>query len=193
MNDPWVTVALLGVVIFGFAWLIPSRRAEDRAQGGSDPAYEQLLEELETENRELLDAVAKFKQEQDQTIQSMVKQIGDLQRRMQEMAEEQTAANLMPTTAVTHVPATEADAASAIAEQSQADQPASPPMTAQQQVPSITETVSLPTSINERYAGLLSLYRKGKSIEQIAKSSGMNKGEVQLILQLARREEEQLA
>ena len=33
------------------------------------------------------------------------------------------------------------------------------------------------------------MHEKGKSVEQIAKATGMNKGEVQLILQLARREE----
>jgi hypothetical protein len=50
-----------------------------------------------------------------------------------------------------------------------------------------------PTSIRGRYPELLELYDKGRSVEQIAKAMGLNKGEVQLILQLARREEEQHA
>jgi DNA-directed RNA polymerase specialized sigma24 family protein len=37
------------------------------------------------------------------------------------------------------------------------------------------------------------MHDKGRSIEQIAKAMGINKGEVQLILQLVRREEQQHA
>ncbi|MBO9597655.1 MAG: hypothetical protein J7559_07540, partial [Cohnella sp.] len=50
-----------------------------------------------------------------------------------------------------------------------------------------------PTSIRGRYPELLALHDKGRSVEQIAKALGLNKGEVQLVLQLARREEEQHA
>jgi len=191
--DPWVAIVLLGAVIFGFAWLIPSRQAEG-ARGGSDPAYEQLLEELETENRELLDAVAKFKQEQDQTIQNMARQMGDLQRQIQAMAAEQAAAKRMPPASSAQVPSADEAAVAAVAPSTpSAVSPAATSDPSPEQHPSTADPVILPTSIRERYAGLLNLHRKGKSIEQIAKSSGMNKGEVQLILQLARREEEQLA
>jgi hypothetical protein len=45
-------------------------------------------------------------------------------------------------------------------------------------------------TITERYAELFDLYRQGKSIEFIAKKIGMNKGEVILIIDLAKQGEE---
>lgn len=188
--EPWITVALFGVAIFGFAWLTPARRQEDRDRGGSDPAYDQLLEEFETENRELLEAVTKFKQEQDETVKNLVKQIQVLEQQMNEMSAERQAG------AGAAVAAETADAAAPA--EPPAELPAKRPSTA----PASSETpaeappiaaAAAPIPIRERYAGLLAQHRSGRSIEQIAKSAGMNKGEVQLILQLARREEEQLA
>jgi len=180
---PWVTVALLGIAIFGFAWLTPARRQEE-AGGSSDPAYDQLLEELETENRELLDAVTQFKQDQDETVKNLAKQIQALEQQMNAMSE------IRPTAA----------SVAASSEPSLPDPivpPSGTPQAEPSSIPNVpTTTVSVssaaPAPIRERYADLLTQHRKGRSIEQIAKSAGMNKGEVQLILQLAKREEEQL-
>lgn len=47
--------------------------------------------------------------------------------------------------------------------------------------------------IRSRYPGLFALHDAGKSVEYIAKKTGMNKGEVMLILQLAKREEQHRA
>lgn len=44
-------------------------------------------------------------------------------------------------------------------------------------------------SIKYRYAELFELYEQGKSIDLIGKSVGLQRGEVQLILQLAKQEE----
>lgn len=55
--------------------------------------------------------------------------------------------------------------------------------------PEPDDTVSKENSIHNRYAELFSLYEAGKSIEFIAKKFGKNKGEVQLIIQLAKQEE----
>ncbi|MNC80265.1 hypothetical protein D3C75_1330060 [compost metagenome] len=41
----------------------------------------------------------------------------------------------------------------------------------------------------DRYPELFELYGKGKSIDMIAKTMGLQRGEVQLILQLAKKEE----
>ncbi|MNG03181.1 hypothetical protein D3C84_862490 [compost metagenome] len=44
-------------------------------------------------------------------------------------------------------------------------------------------------SIRDRYVELFELYDQGKSIEAVARKLGMNKGEIQLIIQLAKQEE----
>jgi hypothetical protein len=48
----------------------------------------------------------------------------------------------------------------------------------------------LENDIKNRYGSIFELYDQGKSIEYIAKKTGMNKGEIQLIIQLARQEEQ---
>jgi DNA-directed RNA polymerase specialized sigma24 family protein len=58
---------------------------------------------------------------------------------------------------------------------------------AQQQEPIIEEPPMM-NSIHARYSELFMLYEQGKSIEMISKKLGMNKGEVQLIIQLAKQE-----
>ncbi|MBC8080500.1 MAG: hypothetical protein H7X86_09155, partial [Gorillibacterium sp.] len=47
-----------------------------------------------------------------------------------------------------------------------------------------------PQGLKLRYHELFLLYQQGKSIEQIAKKLGINKGETALIIQLAKQEEE---
>lgn len=190
--DPWVTVALFGIAIFGFAWLTPARRQEDRARGGTDPAYDQLLEELETENRELLDAVTKFKQEQDETVKKLVKQIQVLERQMNEMSAGLQAGSAAEAAAAAEPAGTPAEPPARPSIERPSEPPAAEAAPVQAAAPQAVAAAA-PIPIRERYAELLAQHRNGRSIEQIAKSAGMNKGEVQLILQLARREEEQLA
>lgn len=192
--EPWVTVTLFGIAIFGFAWLTPARRQEERSSGGSDPAYDQLLEELETENRELLDAVTQFKQEQDETVKNLVKQIQSLERQVGEMSAEHQARTAAEAAAAAATDAAEprpSPTASPAERSSEPPAAAAAPEPAPPQPSAAAPAAPLP--IRERYAELLAQHRSGRSVEQIAKAAGMNKGEVQLILQLARREDEQLA
>jgi hypothetical protein len=210
--EPWLTVSLFGLAVFGLAWLAPGRAREDHA-GGGDSAYDRLLEELETENRELLEAVARFKQEQDETVKGLVRQIAELERKFRE-AEARTAASKAeesradgaegvagkaadssgdagssaPASLGLEIPADKAIAGSGPAVfEGETESPAT------QAAATEEKAASASASIRARYAGLLALHAKGKSVEQIAKSVGMNKGEVQLILHLAKREAEQLA
>jgi hypothetical protein len=55
--------------------------------------------------------------------------------------------------------------------------------------PSIEEAPPLSLNMKSRYAELFSLHDQGKSVEFIAKKLDMNKGEVNLIIQLSKQEE----
>lgn len=197
--SPYLAVTLFGLALFGLAWMMPARR---ESEDGGDPAYERLLEDLETENRELLEAISKFKDEQDATVKNLVKQIEELERQMKFVAEQAASAaqHAAPVTpqdsavqdAAASFPAAQ-DAAPAMAQAAAPEAPVREPAAAGAQVQPAETSRYAPPSIRERYASLLAMHNKGKSIEQIAKSAGMNKGEVQLILQLAKREAEQLA
>jgi hypothetical protein len=95
-----------------------------------------------------------------------------------------------------------ASAASAVGERktdvpADADAPVIPP--AAERAPQQPDEVQAkaeaasPAGIRGRYRELFALYDAGKSVDYIAKKSGMNKGEVMLILQLAKREEQHRA
>ena len=196
--SPWLAVTLFGLAVFGFAWISPRLREPEE---GGDPAYDRLLEDLETENRELLEAITKFKDEQDATVKNLVKQIEELERQMKAVAEQtafssrNAAADApqsgMASYAAALPPAQGSASAAAPASAATVQVPSAQPAPADAQP--AEQSRYAPPSIRERYAALLAMHSKGKSIEQIAKSAGMNKGEVQLILQLAKREAEQLA
>ncbi|WKL01189.1 hypothetical protein Q0F98_31440 [Paenibacillus amylolyticus] len=52
-----------------------------------------------------------------------------------------------------------------------------------------SESLPQRESIKDRYAELFTLHAEGKSMDAISKQTGIQRGEVQLILQLAEREE----
>ncbi|MDG0812448.1 hypothetical protein [Cohnella rhizosphaerae] len=230
--DPWVTLVIAGAAIAGYGWLKPEPK-EQAASVVNEEAYDRLLEDLETENRELVDAVAAFKREQDDTVSRLGRRIRELERQMEESAAyrkadiygraEPAAANerfgptrpepaiYLPEAPDIRPPAGEsaegagravraaddlhAQAGSSAARASKeadavplrghaADHAADNEASA---VPD-DGAADRPALIRDRYAQLLELYERGRSVEQVAKAMNMNKGEVQLILQLAKRE-----
>jgi len=240
--EPWVAIVLTGAAIAGYGWLLPAGNGKTPAAGPSlnEETYDRLLEDLETENRELVDAVVKFKQEQDETVERLGRRIRELEQQMAEWkagerapaasasgsgpaAVGAAAPGVAPAAAEAAAapPAADAKAAMANAKAAAADAEAamanvkaaaadseaamanaeaaaaaeaapaavaSPPPDEQPRAGGPKEQPAAETSIRRRYAELVSLYERGRSIEQIAKALAMNKGEVQLILQLAKRE-----
>ncbi|THF81239.1 DUF6115 domain-containing protein [Cohnella fermenti] len=205
--ESWITIVITGAAIAGYGLLLPKNAAAgkpDQAAYQAEAAYDRLLEDLEAENRELIDAVSEFKREQDATVDKLSSRIREMERQMTELADrERTAEAKLPTAAAVLVPAAAVQAAAA-SEASSAPLPCpSPPGTdklAQEDAYAQAaaakepeEAPAAPAGIKERYASLMELHGRGRSIEQIAKELSMNKGEIQLILQLARREEKDRA
>ncbi|TJY43164.1 hypothetical protein E5161_04495 [Cohnella pontilimi] len=194
--SPWLSVVLFGVAVFGFSWLMPKRgQGEDRAGIVGEAAYDRLLEDLEMENRELVDAVAKFKDEQDETVRRLGNRIVEMERQMKLWTDQQFSAPAVPslqTASSAGSPAAPVTVEASAIPAASVEVPEAPAPAAEEQA-GVEETDVPSTSIRVRYAELIAMHDKGRSVEQIAKAAGMNKGEVQLILQLARREEEQLA
>jgi hypothetical protein len=191
---PWLTIVMLGVAVTGYAWMMPKAKSREKeTEFVTEAAYDQLLEDLESENRELLDAVAKFKQEQDETVHKLGRRIVDLEQQMRSwLAQSSAPATPSPslTSNLTH-PSSHEPVAVATVIAPHLTTKAPDTTTVNEQVPE-TELIA-PTTIRGRYAELLDMHEKGRSIEQIAKALGLNKGEVMLIVQLARREEQQHA
>lgn len=194
--SPWLSIVLFGIVIFGYAWMMPKRQSngQDR-ESANEAAYDKLLEDLELENRELVDAVAKFKREQDETVERLGRRVRDMEQQMKSWSEQRTspASSSAGAEATVVAERTGPESASGMAASIAAVIPAAEPEPRLAQEPAETEQAAAPTTIRVRYAELLEQHARGRSVEQIARSFGMNKGEVQLILQLARREDEPIA
>jgi hypothetical protein len=187
--SPWLSIVLLGIAITGYAWMMPKISGKGKDTGFvSEAAYDQLLEDLETENRELVDAVTKFKREQDETVDKLGRRIVDLEHQMIKLLEQSPAAGTLSDLKTSNTE-TILSAAITLEPSLKTAEITSTPYTA-----AATEEIVLPKStIRGRYPELFNMHDKGRSIEQIAKAMGINKGEVQLILQLVRREEQQHA
>lgn len=205
---PWLTIVVAGAAIAGYGWLLPRAKPQER-EASDEQAYDLLLSELETENRELVDAVATFKQEQDETVARLGRRIQELEKQMAAQGEQLAGASLeareSPARREETMPASEPQppkpAVAAEPEETAAEAVGARgetvvPVAAERPAAAAAEAapVSAPqTSMRGRYGELLDLHDRGRSVEQIAKAMNMNKGEVQLILQLARREEERHA
>ncbi|MDG0793571.1 hypothetical protein OMP38_24095 [Cohnella ginsengisoli] len=231
--DPWVTLVIAGAAIAGYGWLKPEPK-EQAAAVVNEEAYDRLLEDLETENRELVDAVAAFKREQDDTVSRLGRRIRELERQMEEAAayrksetigrepsvatkvraaspalpvgadlQSATGGSLPeagpPASGSTNAAERKAPAQSGLTHEADRPSPSSENGRNRLQLGGAADdgapdignnggTPERPAAIRERYAELLELYERGRSVEQVAKAMNMNKGEVQLILQLAKRE-----
>ncbi|RKP55485.1 hypothetical protein D7Z26_09885 [Cohnella endophytica] len=214
MSSPWFVIVMLGIAIAGYAWMMPKSGANRGKESGfvSEAAYNQLLEDLEDENRELVDAVAKFKAEQDETVNRLSRRIVDMEHQMKSWSEQ---ALHSPSIGLSKLsPAGSSSSSSAGA--STLELPAIPVASSErnhslsgmtptdelhlssaqvkagaEETAAGEQTIELPPpTLRGRYAELFAMHDKGRSVEQIAKALGLNKGEVQLILQLARREEQ---
>ncbi|WP_414694786.1 DUF6115 domain-containing protein [Paenibacillus sp.] len=206
----WMIVSLLGLVILLYASLLP--RTQERKPAPEEfldsmgDTLQQFADEIEQENKELLRMVGDMKREHEKRTSSLLSRI--------EQLEKQAA----PPAAAAVDSARSASAGSAFAEAVRPE-PAAPAALAQASPPvpaasSAAESAGVPAAgapavsaaddeakaprssrfagtVKARYQELFELYDAGKSIEYIAKKLGKNKGEVQLIIGLAKQEEPQ--
>jgi len=176
-------IVLFGAVVIVGAFVMP-RKKQDRAFPpqtiqNMETALEQFMENMEKDNEELVLLVRKAQQETKSDAERNEQRIAQLEKKC-ELLSEQLQLTLSNSASLTL-------------------QSASPPQTAAidttkheaknaQQQEQIIEEPPMMNSIHARYSELFMLYEQGKSIEMISKKLGMNKGEVQLIIQLAKRE-----
>ncbi|MFC5472044.1 hypothetical protein ACFPPD_25515 [Cohnella suwonensis] len=194
--SPWISIVLFGAAIAGYSWMMPKTPGREKESSFvSEEAYSQLLEDLEAENRELVDAVAKFKREQDDTVSRLGRRIVDLEHVMESWVRRSAGAPQQELFVASSVESREPEAV--IAEtggepEARLAEPAATEKSPLAEPDAPAETI-VPLTLRGRYPELFAMHDNGKSVDQIAKEFGMNKGEVQLILQLARREEQQHA
>ncbi|MDP4097514.1 hypothetical protein OIN60_12105 [Paenibacillus sp. P96] len=187
--DPWVYIVLLGAAALMYGWMLPKRgsgRSTDEALvKNMEATLEQYMADIARENDELIDLVAQMKQEQAARQIAVQKQIAELRQQMIEL-ERQDLSRLDISQQAANLFSEQPSQAHPLTLVQEAEQYTSlPPLTDHV---SEKETVEPPETIRDRYGELFTLYGQGKSLDSIAKQTGMQRGEVQLILQLAERE-----
>lgn len=194
--DPWVYVVLLGIAVMVYAILLPNRNTgkEQQAIGEIEEVLDQFADVMEEDNRELLDTVNGWRRELEADLNRLNGRLDALAERVGERSEPRpdeaerhhaTAAAAEPATAgVVETPARPVKPDPAADDAA----PASG-LAAVKDAASGSDAVAA-TGMRGRYPQLFAWHDAGKSVEYIAKKSGMNKGEVMLILQLAKREEQ---
>jgi histone deacetylase complex regulatory component SIN3 len=188
-SQPWLYIVLLGLVFIWFARFIPKSPSSAAISKELEQTIDAFTAEMDEENKELLQNVTAMKQEHDQKlvglnhrIEMLEKQNYDLSQELKRFLEDRKRESVLPYAGQEAQPpraaeppagrtGTPNDAKPVVEEESEkANEPAA-------------------ASIMGRYSELFQLHDQGKSVEYIAKKLGMNKGEVQLILQLAKQEE----
>lgn len=157
---------LLGAVVIVAALVMPRKKqlAElpDQTIQNMENALEQFMENMEQENRELLQLVAEAQRAAKAESELKDKRIDALEQKCGQLSEQLQQLQLQLHASVHQAAPDEAEE-------------------------KLAPTVPRDT-IQSRYPDLFRLYDEGKSIEAISKKLGMNKGEVQLIIQLAKQE-----
>ncbi|WP_224753268.1 hypothetical protein [Paenibacillus terricola] len=173
--QPWGYVALLGAFILVLSWTLPRRKEEQppaQTTTNMEIALEQFMENMESDNRELVDLVKRAQTDNAEQLAIRERRIIDLEHRCAELESRLEKVVVQPVIGQAQTAAHEAVDAAFVQ-----------PFAAAEEVPVPRDTIRM------RYPELFELYDSGKSIDVVCRKLNMNKGEVQLIIQLAKQEE----
>jgi len=178
VSEPWHYIVLLGAAIAVVAYAMPRMKSKAAAEPASTKDMEQLLEQYmfttEQEHEALVQLVKEAQLSSKQVASAHENKVSQLEARLAALSsqlEQQKQGFEQQLHLHKH-----SQAADII--QPEARSEAGP-----------AEEKLASTSIQKRYEQLFQLHESGKSIEAIAKKLQLNKGEVQLIIQLAKQEE----
>lgn len=171
--EPWMLIVLLGAVIVTYGLIrFPNRQNGADVTGEIEETLDAFALQLEEENQHLLRTIGEMKQEYETLVQKLIGRMNGLEKQVRELAERASSVETQG-----HSKA-EANGSRPLIE-------SIPVLESEPEVTSASQF-----DIKGRYKEIFDYHENGKSIEFIAKKMGMNKGEVQLIIQLSRQEEQ---
>ncbi|MET3847852.1 MULTISPECIES: hypothetical protein [unclassified Paenibacillus] len=192
--EPWLIVVILGAAALVYAMMLPKRKEEQSQQGSVvkqvEATLEQYMAEIENENVELVELVSQMKQDMAAKQLSQQEQLSEMRQRLVSL-EQQVVQQDARLSQMESLPAGQATVSRETAAAVEPGAFLEPAAGADLEGQNGTES-TLPEqqpSIRDRYPELFELYDTGKSIDAIGKMTGMHRGEIQLILQLAKQEE----
>ncbi|MWC26539.1 DUF6115 domain-containing protein [Paenibacillus sp. MMS18-CY102] len=179
---PWGYIVLLGAFVLVLSVALPRKKSVPEKANQTqnmEIALEQFMENMESDNRELVELVKQNRIENSQQLEQREQRINDLEQRCMDLETKlEQAAQFMVQQAAASAPLTKPMQGEAQFEEA----------IISSDIEEVPHVDSRPT-IRSRYAELFEMYDQGKSIESVARKLEMNKGEVQLIIQLAKQEE----
>jgi hypothetical protein len=171
MDQLWMYIVLLGLVCIVISFFAPRSVSNDKVNMVKEieDTMEHFANEIEEENNQLLQTVAQIKTDHEQQLNRITLKVEQLEKQNYDLSNEIKSIvmnqyrehNKMQSAPV------QASVEEVIPEKAQAS----------------------PMQMKERYPDLFQLHEQGKAVEYIAKKLNLNKGEVQLIIQLAKQEE----
>ncbi|WP_375547005.1 hypothetical protein [Paenibacillus sp.] len=185
---------ILGAAAIAYAFLLPKRQADKSSSDKEkmvqevEATLEQYMADIERENVELVELISQMKQETTSKQLAQQEQLAEMRQRLVHL--EQQA--LQYEARITDLEQGSRQAESLLMAQVREMAAAKPGDSVEEERLHTELQVSAEEpkepSICERYPELFEFHAQGKSVDGIAKLVGMQKGEVQLILQLAKQE-----
>lgn len=205
-GEPWFYIVILGAASILYAFILPARNSFSGNMSEAsniEATLEQYMADIEKENAELIELVAGMKQELTSKQMSQQESIAELRQRLLEVEQwnRQLESRLggLESSAASPSPASSELSSQMAAAHQHDNEPAPASSEFAKSLGTIEKPAEVPEaqpaqpeaadSLRSRYPELFDLYARGKSIDMIAKTIGIQRGEVQLILQLANRED----
>jgi DNA-binding NarL/FixJ family response regulator len=172
MDQLWLYIVLLGLVCMVVSFFAPRAVSNDKVNMVKEieDTMEHFANEIEEENNQLLQTVAQIKTDHELQMHRIMLKVEQLEKQNYELSSEIKTIVL-----------------NKFHEQNKM-QSSSIQVAVEEVVPE--KVKESPMQIKERYPELFQLHEQGKAVEYIAKKLNLNKGEVQLIIQLAKQEEQ---
>ncbi|CAM2892830.1 hypothetical protein PASE110613_06320 [Paenibacillus sediminis] len=185
-NAPWFYIVVLGAIAIVYAMKLPKKNLDtfDSADivKEVETTLEHYMSEIEQENEQLVNLIGQMKQETTAKQLSLQDQVTELRQRVvtleQQTAQAESRNRMLEAAMVQTASSMEQTETVAV----QAESPSLEIATTEDTAAEKHDT------IKSRYPELFDLYEQGKSVDLIAKTTGLPRGEVQLILQLAKQE-----
>jgi hypothetical protein len=184
--EPWIIIILLGLAIIVYARIFNNNESQpthDKLIAEMEDTFEHFAMEIEDENKQLLEHVLSLKQQYDGQNLKLLTRIEFLEKQFLEKKAE-TIDNPAQSNGliVKRMNKPMAIKSNDRVEQTEVKEKNNEPAESSEKTNKM--------EIKQRYQHLFELHDQGKSMEYISKKLSMNKGEVQLILQLAKQEEQ---
>jgi DNA-binding NarL/FixJ family response regulator len=162
-------IVLLGLVCIVISFFAPRSVSTDKINiiKEMEETMEHFANEIEEDNNQLMQSVAQIKTDHEQQMNRLISKVEQLEKQNYDLSNEIKSIVLTK-----------------FHEQNKPY--SNPPIEAV--VPELVKVS--PMQMKERYSELFQFHEQGKSVEYIAKKLNLNKGEVQLIIQLSKQEEQ---